>query len=267
VTNIGDGPVSFRRRARARPGPWRPVLQGLTMLAYSPTLSIATAAFELTAAAWVLRAQGRREVLRTVAATLVFLAGYQLLEVFVCHAPHETLWGRAAFADVVWLPPLGWLLLLQLSRSLRLSQGWRQATWVAFGLAGFFSIWSFVDPDFVTGTVCQTVFATYAQPSSAFVFYGAFYHLGLWGIIFGGLALLRRLQDPLDRAHVADFVTGNAAFVVFALTTEIVYAPSADATPSIMCHYALILAVFLTRLAWREHRAAAPSRSNDYASA
>ncbi|TNF34771.1 MAG: hypothetical protein EP329_06905 [Deltaproteobacteria bacterium] len=222
------------------------------MNGYSPTLSVATAAFELAAAAWTLRGPGRREILRPVAAILVFLAGYQLIEVFVCSQPDQILWARAAFADVVWLPPLGWLLLLRLARPER--RLWGYLTAGAFAIAGFFTVWVFADPQFVTGSVCQAVFATYTHPTYMLEAYGAFYHLGLWGMIGGGIAALSVLQGARERAHVADFLYGTVAFVVLALTTEVVYAPARDATPSIMCHYALFLALFLTRLSWREQR-------------
>jgi len=222
---------------------------------YSPALSIATAACELAAAAWALRGPGRREILRPVAAILVFLAGYQLIEVFVCARPDQVFWARAAFADVVWLPPLGWLVLLRLAPPRR--RVWRYVTAGAFAIAGFFSIWVFADPTFVTGSVCQAVFASYTHPTLMLEAYGAFYHVGLWGMIGGGIAALTALEAKRERAHVADFLYGTVAFVVLALTTEVVYAPARDATPSIMCHYALFLALFLTRLVARERRSSA----------
>ncbi|PKN54291.1 MAG: hypothetical protein CVU56_27360 [Deltaproteobacteria bacterium HGW-Deltaproteobacteria-14] len=222
------------------------------MSTYSPALSIATAAFELGAAAWALRGPGRPEVLRPLALLLVLLAGYQVAEVFVCAAPHDVFWARVAFADVVWLPPVGWLLLLRLARPER--RRWGHLTAGAFAIAGFFTVWVFADPRFVTGSVCQAVFASYTHPTLALEAYGAFYHLGLWGMIGGGIAALVHLDGPRERAHVADFLAGTVTFVVLALTTEVVYAPARDATPSIMCHYALALAIFLARVIWRERR-------------
>jgi len=49
--------------------------------------------------------------------------------------------------------------------------------------------------------------------------------------------------------------------VVLALMTEVVFPGSRNATPSVMCHYGLFLAIMLARLARREHlvhRDAAP---------
>lgn len=224
------------------------------MPTYSPALSIVTAAFELAVCVWCLRTEGRRDVLRLVALTLLLLAGYQLIEVAVCHAPHEILWARLAFADVVWLPPLGLALLHRLARPTRALWGWLVRLF--FLLAGFLTVWVMVDPSFVTGTVCKAVIAIYTHPTNALEAYGAFYHLGLWSMIAGGIHLARAAGSDTDRAHAADLALGTVAFVVLALTTEVVFPGAREATPSLMCHYALVLAVFLARIARRESRGA-----------
>ena len=223
------------------------------MPAYSPALSLVTAAFELAVAAHTARAPGRPAVRRLVVAILVLLAGYQLIEVAVCHDPADPFFARLAFADVVWLPPLGCALLLALAgggrRVARAVVG-TQAT-----LAAFFSVWVFADPRFVTGSVCQAVIAFYTHPTNALEAYGVLYHLGLAGMMFGGIRLAVAAATPTDRAHAADLAMGTVGFVVPALLTEVVIPGTKNATPSLMCHYALVLAIFLARLARREQRA------------
>lgn len=220
---------------------------------YSPLLSIFTAAFELIAAALILRAAGRASVQRLVALILIFLAGYQLIEVFVCRAPEDTFWARLAFADVVWLPALGCALAARLGAPIR--KGWRWALYGMFAVASFWTIWVFVDPLFVTGTVCKAVIAFYTHPSSALEFYGACYHLGLWAMIVGGLRVMLRAKAEIDRHHAGDLVLGTVGFVVLSLMTEVVFPGAREATPSVMCHFGLFLAFMLVRLARREHLA------------
>lgn len=224
---------------------------------YSPVLSIVTAVFELALAAWCFRARGRREIQYLVAVILVLLAGYQLIEVLVCGDPAEPAWARAAFADVVWLPPLGALLLLRLARPTR--RVWRHLVTLSLALAGFFTVWVFADPMFVTGSVCRAVIAFYTHPTNALELYAAYYHVGLWVMMFGGIRVAMVAASPIDRAHAADVAMGTVAFVVLALTTEVVVPGTRNATPSIMCHYAIALALFFVRLARREARAVASS--------
>lgn len=221
-------------------------------MTYSPDLSIATAAFEIAAAVWALRSPGRPAILRTTALILVLLAGYQLIEVFVCANPSELLWARAAFADVIWLPALGCLLTVQLARPRRAF--WARAANAGLLVAGAFTVWAFIDPDFVSRSVCQAVIASYTTPSSAYELYGAAYHLGLWGMVFGGVAAMAHIDRPVDRAHLADVVMGTAGFIIPALLTQVLVPEAIDAMPSVMCHYALVLGIFLTRLVARERR-------------
>ena len=227
---------------------------------YSPVLSIITAVFELAVAVYAWRAGGRREVLRLVAALLVFLAGYQVIEVFVCHDPEALFWARLAFADVVWLPPLGLALLYRLAQPTR--PIWGRVVVGFFAIAAFFTFWVFFDDQFVTASVCKAVIAFYTHPTFALEFYGAFYHLGLWSMMGAGIHLARRAGTELDRDHAADLALGTVAFVVLALTTEIVVPAAKEATPSVMCHYAISLAIFLWRIARREAMATAARKTS-----
>ncbi len=94
-------------------------------MTYSPVLAMVTAAFEIAAAVWVLRGPGRRAILRTTAAILVFLAGYQIVEVAICSAaPGYGFLPRLAFMVVSWLPPLGILLVALLLGPARPSGAW-----------------------------------------------------------------------------------------------------------------------------------------------
>jgi hypothetical protein len=222
------------------------------MIEYSPNLSIATAGVEIAAAVWALRSPGRPAILRTTALILVLLAGYQLVEVFVCAQPGELLWARAAFADVIWLPALGAHLVVQLAQPRR--EIWARLARGGLLVAGAFSVWVFVDPDFVSRSVCQAVVASFTFPSSTYELYGGAYHLGLWAMMFGGVAAMVHVERAVDRAHLGDVVMGTIGFVVPSLLTVLMVPAAAQAMPSVMCHYALVLGLLLTRLIARERR-------------
>ena len=221
---------------------------------YSPQLSLVTGAFEVAVALWALRSSGRREILVPTALLLFALAGYQFLEVLVCGAPGDATWPRLAFADVVWLPPLGmWLVLTMSAPRHRVLRPLVQASFVA---AAGLSAWILLTPDFVTSSVCDAVFATYGHGTPYYDAYGAFYHVGLAGILFGGGFALVHTDDRARRAHIADVQLGVLGFVVPALLTEVLVPNLNTSTPSVMCHYALVFAVFLARLVTRERRIA-----------
>jgi hypothetical protein len=224
---------------------------------YSPILALATGFFETAAAIWTLTRSGRRDILRPVAGILLFLAGYQFIEVIACATTHSTLAARFAFADIIWLPPLGMWLVLRLAAPT--NKALRRIGRGLFVVAASLVICVFVDADFVTRTVCEVVFARYDQPSPIYYYvYGVYYQGMLAAVLFGAAVGLACTEDRVHRRHLADVQIGMLGFMLPTVFTQaLVPELGGSTTPSILCHYALILALFLTRLVAREHRRAA----------
>ena len=109
-------------------------------MSYSEILVWATAAAEIAAAGWTLLGRfrrGSRAVVETAVAILLLLAGYPLAEVAICaRVDAAGFLPRLAFLFVTWLPPLGLLLVAQLSpsRSLLLRGSATAALVAAFAL-------------------------------------------------------------------------------------------------------------------------------------
>ena len=222
------------------------------MNGYSPTLALVTGVFEVIVAVWAFTSRGRRHILVPAGLILWFLAGYQFAEVWVCANPANTTAARLAFVDIVWLPPLGLWLVLRLSG--------RARSWIEYAVLGYFaaagvlSVWIFVAQDFVAGSVCEVVIAWYDNPTVLYDVYCAFYQLGLVAIVFGAASGLAWSDDGVLRRHLADVQMGTLGFVLPAMLVRISLSGLEGAVSSVMCHFALVLAVFLTRLIFRERR-------------
>jgi hypothetical protein len=223
---------------------------------YFPWLSIATAVFEIAAAAWVLRGAGRPAIKQRTALVLVLLAAYQIAEVWVCSDPDALVRARLAFCCIVWLPTAGLSLMAQyeggpsprVALFLKASVLW----------CCVLCVWVLVDPTFVTGTVCSTVLATFSHDAMLFHYaFGGFYEFGLLAVMLSGTVVMRRAESPLTRAHAADLQMGTILFVIPAFVTQVIWRDLDPSLPSLMCHYALILALFMVRASLREQRAAA----------
>lgn len=222
-------------------------------MTYSPTLAIVTAALEVTAAAWALNGPGRRPILRTTSAILLLLAAYQITEVLVCtRAPMVGSMPQMAFIVVTWLPPLGLLLIAQLSRS-RADYG---AAYVMLAAALLIVVWIAADGRFVTDSVCNVVFAKYSNPAPRFLIYAWFYWLGLAGMIALSGNGASRSRDPSQRPLLKTIFLGSLAFIVPSVIVTHFVAPAEGALPSIMCHFALVFAVSLARMVFMERRTA-----------
>lgn len=217
---------------------------------YAPTLAIATGAFEVAAGLWILRGPGRKAITRPVGAILLLLAGYQWLEALLCHRGGDLWLARLAFADITWLPAVGVLLVERLGR------GRTRLAPLFLATAAGLTAWILTDPGFVHSAVCKVVIATYDTASPLYRLYGGYYQLGLFTMMAGAGVFLARQEDAVARAHLADVQLGTMAFVFPAMLTELVVAGTGGSQPSLMCHYAALLAVGLTRLGAREQREA-----------
>lgn len=222
-------------------------------MTYSPVLAIGTALFEILAAAWVLSGPGRRPIVRTTAAILFFLAGYQVVEAAICSlAPGNGFLPRLAFMVVTWLPPLGILLV-----SFLLGPGARTARLFAYGMLALalgIELWIAFDTSFATLSVCNAVYARYDHAMPGFLAYSAYYWLGLLGLVALSAHGATRPRDAHAGRLAKLVLIGSTAFIVPAVLTSRFVPATEGALPSIMCHFAILLAIGLVRLIHLERR-------------
>lgn len=220
-------------------------------MAYSPVLAIGTAAFELTIAIWALTGPGRKPIIRTASAILLLLASYQIVEVIVClHTPMNGFMPQMAFIVVTWLPPLGLLLIAKISPS----QVNCAISYFMLAVALSIVVWIAVDRNFVSDSVCSVVYAKYSISTLYIQAYGLFYWLGLAGMVVLSAVGITRSNDGHQQRLLKMVLLGTLGFIVPGITVTRLAAPAQGALPSILCHFALILAVFLTRLILIERR-------------
>ncbi|MBN2416669.1 hypothetical protein JXO52_12555 [bacterium] len=218
-------------------------------MTYSPLLSVITAAVEIAAAVWTFTGIGRKAVKRTAGAILLLLASYQILEVLICAAtPPSLLLSRISFMSVAWLPPLGILLISILAGS-------TPARIYAAGLLFASLVLNLIillTPDFVGQTTCRVVFALFRNHHASFLAYCIFYWLGLLGM--AGFSLSgSRSASARDKQQLRLMAAGSLGFIVPSLVTVLLFpSVTTGSLPSIMCHYALFLALALIILIRRE---------------
>lgn len=223
------------------------------VVGYSPVLALVTGIYEVAIAVWALRGTGERRVLRVTALILALLGTYQFLEVLICANPAAAgFLPRLAFITVTWLPPLGLVLIARLSRP-QLRTFHVSATCMLAAGAGMV-LWILADQSFATASVCSAVYARYAHVAPRFMIYGVFYWLGLFGMVaLSGYGILRS-EDAHQKQLLQQVFYGTVGFVLPSVVISHFAPATRGALPSIMCHFALILALFLTRLVLLERR-------------
>jgi len=221
---------------------------------YSPLLAFVTGLLEIGAGGWIFisRSPGRRRILLPTGLIFFLLAGYQFAEIAVCARPENKFLTQLAFLDITWLPPLGLWLGGQISAP---RNRWiRIAGLVDMALALGMSIWILAEPGAITRSVCQVVIARYF-PSRIFdQIYGLFYEGTLILTVFAGTAGMASADDPVSRKHWANLQTGILGFMFPALAVSLLSPEPDGLLPSVMCHFAIVLAVSLYFLVLRERR-------------
>lgn len=216
---------------------------------YSPILSIATAGLEIGAAAWALRGPGRRYIIQPAATILLFLAGYQIVEAIFCTGLLTVtgqLLPRMAFGVVAWLPPTGLLLVARLYPTT--SKAFHRYAYVMYAMCTLLVAGIVMDRNFVSESVCMVVFARYTTPTTLNHFYGFFYQAGLMSMLLISAFGVTLCHDDHQRLLLGQILLGCIGFIFPALITVAVIPVAEDALPSILCHFALVLALFLIRL-------------------
>lgn len=221
---------------------------------YSPVLAVVTGVFEFIAALFVFFSPGRKRILYPTSVLLLLLAGYQFAEVAVCYNPGQLLFARIAFFDITWLPPLAMWLGLQLITTRKNWMAIIPLTYFCVGLA--LASWVMVDSSLVTKSICEIVIARFISPNPFDIVYAIYYQTGLFILIFGTAAGLAYEADPVLRKHLANLQVGILGFVIPSLVVRILVSNSRGITASVMCHFALILAISLVFLVFRERREA-----------
>ena len=222
------------------------------MIGYNPGLAIATGVFEFAAAGVAFLSPGRKRILNPMGIIFLILAGYQFAEVAVCSNPQNLWYARLAFFDITWLPPLTLWLVFQLSSP--------KNKWLLILPAGYFvsglalSLWIFSDSSCITKSVCELVIARYTHPSPFDLIYGIFYQTGLALLVFWIAAAMVYAGDIMTRKHLANLQTGVLGFIFPSLAVRILMPESSGILPSVMCHFALILAVSLCFIIVRERK-------------
>ncbi len=212
--------------------------QSMMLWCFSPAVMLGTFLIEYTLAVIAFVHYRQTLVGRLAIGILLLLGTFQLAEYAVCTNRPSLMWAKIGIVAITLLPPLGLhLISIFTKRSAGLG--------LAYGLAlGFSGMFLFL-PQVSSGATCTGNYVILHLDPGVGVLYGIYY-LGvlLWAIL---AAYLHRpavlLSGP--RAALAWLIWGYLAFI---LPSGIVYLLSdraRDAIPSIMCGFALILAIIL----------------------
>lgn len=212
-----------------------------TLLCFSPPVMIATIVIELSLAAWVLTRYALGTSRRIILAILICLAAFQLAEYNVCSpALPDIIWSRIGYVFITMLPALGIHLITRLRREERtvlLSSTYSAATLFAVAFAFL--------PTSLNHGVCAGNYVIFRLSQPLASIYG-YYYLGF--VAFGlALALMpAKKASTSGKAALRWTSWGYVAFTVPTLIINFLLPMTRLGIPSIMCGFAVILAIILS---------------------
>lgn len=168
---------------------------------------------------------------------LLLLGAFQFVEYQICAGSDSVMWSRIGFVIITILPPLGLHLISLVSG---------KSHFVKFGyalMAVYIAIFLFA-PKAVTGAVCGGNYIIfYTQQELSWTYSAYYFGLLLIGVWEAAEAMRR---DPLRKKLLAWMIAGYGSFmipmgIVYAIAPLVAW----NATPSIMCGFAVLFALIL----------------------
>lgn len=214
-----------------------------TTYCFSPPVMIATFFIEIVLAAYVAWRYKLNEVTRLAAALLVFLAVFQLAEYNVCEGSFgiDSLgWARLGYVAITMLPPLGFHLATKLA-------GQKQRPAVTFAYVGgiAFALFFAFSGDGITSPACLGNYVIFkSTPGSVWLYTMYYYGWLIFSTVYAFGRASAGLAKQKARALRA-LAIGYMAFIVPTTMVNIVDPSTISGIPSIMCGFAVILAIIL----------------------
>ncbi|NPD88858.1 MAG: hypothetical protein HGN29_09035 [Asgard group archaeon] len=162
---------------------------------------------------------------------------YQLSEWLICIGVNENITGRIAYVIITFLPPLGYYL------STRIVQWKFPDYWIGFAATTAFSLYYLIIPNSVNLIDCNPLYAIYKHNLS--IYYGIYY-IGIlaYSILFLVAHTIWK-KEKIERKLSILLLVGYLSFLVPMYLMVLIDSSFINTVTSIMCKYALLLAVTL----------------------
>jgi len=216
---------------------------GNKFFCFSPPVMLATFLIEFGLAFYVLWRYTLNEISRLVVATLMLLGIFQLAEYMICGGlglGHSE-WARLGYVSITLMPAIGLHLVMAISG--------RKTKWLlytAYAMAAAYVLYFVTIGSAIVGQVCTANYAVFHVSSIGSYVFSAYYYG--WLLVAIGLAAYEARRQPKKVSVLRWMVAGYASFIVPTTLANIIDPRTIAGIPSIMCGFAILLALIL---AWR----------------
>lgn len=209
---------------------------------FSPPVMVATFLIELSLAVWVVWRYKLNTITRLAVAILVSLAVFQLAEYNVCEGSfgiNSLDWSRLGYIAITALPPLGFHLATKLAGQQR-----RATVILAYVSGVAFAAFFAFSGHGITSSACLGNYVIFETAPGSTLFYSIYYYG--WLLFGTTYAFTQARTLPNHRAAALRALGfGYLAFIIPTTTVNLVAPETLAGIPSIMCGFAVILAIVL----------------------
>ena len=215
--------------------------KGQILYCFSPPVMLATMAIEVGSAIYILL-RYRKGLFAKVAAVLLVLLGiFQLSEYQICGAHDAAFWTHFGFIAITLLPAAGLWLISLVSKK-------RHFFYIGYGIAILLALTFLFVPQSITGAYCGGNYIIFSGPAALYEFFGIYYLVYLVVGIWEALDIMRETPKKMIHRVLHWFIIGYLSFMLPMGIVYAFYAPARVAVTSIMCGFAVILALIVTFL-------------------
>lgn len=210
---------------------------------FSPPVMLATFATEIILAGYVWWKYTLTNITRLAVAILGLLAVFQLAEYNICEGSFGISgldWSRVGYVAITLLPPLGLHLALRLAGKKK-----RLLIASAYTTAGLFAAFFAFSGHGITSQACLGNYVIFDTAPGASTLYGVYYYGWLLVGTFTALYLASRTKLAHNAAALRALALGYVSFILPTTTANVLNPSTLAGIPSIMCGFAVILAVIL----------------------
>ncbi len=210
----------------------------VSLYCFSPEVMIFTAGLETLLLVYLLFRRKTTQLFRLILWTLFCLAIFQYVEYYACVVGPNSLYVRIGMVAISFLPALGFNMVDEIARGIR---GVR----LGYGIAVALAIGFLLFPGVYIGSVCTGNYLIINVNDGIGHVFGAYYFLFLFWALTEGFRYLNRSTDLIRRKPMTWLMVGYVSFmfpmaVVYSIDPMLV-----KAIPSVMCGFAVILAIIL----------------------
>jgi hypothetical protein len=209
----------------------------VTLCCFSPPVILLTFTIEAGLAVYAWWRYRSTRFGRLSAVLLVLLSLFQISEWFICQGGSSLLWSRVGFVATAFLPILGLDFVSMLAKK-------KWPMWLGYALATVISgIFVFL-PNAFTAAACTGKFVAFQGGSPALDFLYGFYYVLTMSL--GVFLIVRFLKAGApNRPALAWLLIGYLAFCLPALALYVLVLASRTGAASILCGFAVLLALIL----------------------